>query len=120
MEGRHLLKSLKDDGWYLGDTEGACRQYVHGDRPGVVTVWVGHTHELGPQAADAARSRAAGAAPPVDPDAEAAPVLEATRTGFSAHADGFPGCVATGETEAEARERFEAALSLHRNGLRAR
>lgn len=38
MEARHLLKRLKDDDWFLGDTAGACRQYVHPDRPGVITV----------------------------------------------------------------------------------
>ncbi len=120
MEGRHLLKSLKDDGWYLGDTDGACRQYVHAERDGVVTVWVGHTHELGARAADGARARAEGTAPPSDPDADATVVVEATRNGFSAHAEAFPGCVATGETEIEARERLQTALSLHRAGLRSR
>ncbi|NIP79992.1 MAG: addiction module toxin, HicA family, partial [Gemmatimonadetes bacterium] len=49
MEARHLLKSMKDDGWYLGDTAGACRQYVHPERSGVLTVCVRYTDELGPE-----------------------------------------------------------------------
>lgn len=120
MEGRHLLKSLKDDGWYLGDTEGACRQYIHRDRPGVITVWVGHTHELGPRAAEGVRARGQGTAPAADAERSGEPVLERTATGFSAFVEGLPGCVVTGGSEAEVRERLGAALALHRNGLRAR
>lgn len=48
MEVRHLLKALKDDGWYLGNAADGVRQYVHGKRPGVVTVAGRYGDELGP------------------------------------------------------------------------
>jgi predicted RNA binding protein YcfA (HicA-like mRNA interferase family) len=62
MEARHLLKALKDDGWYLGDTEGACRQYVHRERPEVVTVCIRYTDELGAET-EASVLRHAGITP---------------------------------------------------------
>lgn len=115
FEARHLLKAMKDDGWYLGDTEGACRQYIHKKRDEVVTVCVRYTDELGE------RTRGSATEPRVvDPDVEATVVLEPTRTGFSAHAPELPGCVATGETEEETRDRMSGALELHRACLRER
>ena len=50
MEVRHLLKALKDDGWYLGSAGEGVRQYIHKKKTGVVTVAGGHGDELGPDA----------------------------------------------------------------------
>lgn len=113
MEARHLLKQLKDDDWYLGDTEGACRQYVHPDRPGVITVCVRFTDELGPETLARATS-------PAEADAAGAPsiAVERTRSGASAYSPDLTGCVATGSDEAEAEQRMAEALTLHRNRLR--
>lgn len=114
-EARHLLKGLKDDGWYLGDTAGACRQYVHRTRAEVVTVCLRHNDELGPD------TRASANAPRlVDPAVEPSLVVERTGTGFSAHTPEYPGCVASAATEDDARRRLEDALALHRSRLRAR
>nr|WP_203558435.1 type II toxin-antitoxin system HicA family toxin [Bacteroides sp. 519] len=33
-----ILKSLKDDGWYLAHQKGSHRQYKHPDKTGKVTV----------------------------------------------------------------------------------
>ena len=49
MEVRHLLKALKDDGWYLGSAADGVRQYIHRKREGVVTVAGGHGDDLGPE-----------------------------------------------------------------------
>lgn len=38
MEVRHLLKALKDDGWYLGNAGDGIRQYVHKKKPAIITV----------------------------------------------------------------------------------
>lgn len=125
MEARHLLKQLKDDGWYLGDTEGASRQYIHPEGRGVITVCVRFTDELGPDTLAAATTPArkgagtdaAGAA--AESAAEPAVVMEKTRTGVSAYAGDVTGCVATGAEEADARERLAEAWGLHMRRLRA-
>ena len=111
MEARHLLKQLKDDGWYLGDTEGASRQYRHPERSGVITVCVRYTDELGPETERSAMS------PGETMNADHEIVVETTRTGASAWVAGLPGCVATGHDEEETRERLVEALALHRRAL---
>jgi predicted RNase H-like HicB family nuclease/predicted RNA binding protein YcfA (HicA-like mRNA interferase family) len=115
MEARHLLKKLKDDGWYLGDTAGACRQYVHKERQEITTVHVRYTDELGP--ATLASALEPGA-PLAEEDHQV--VLEATASGFSAFSPDLPGCIATADTEAEARHRLGEAMTLHLSGLRSR
>lgn len=111
-EARHLLKDLKDGGWYLGDTAGACRQYVHRTSPGVVTVYLRHTDDLGPG------TRASAEQPGLsDPEVEPSVTLERTRAGFSAYSADLPGCVASGATEEEARSRMAEAVALHRSAL---
>lgn len=114
MEARLLLKTLKDDGWYLGDTTGPSRQYVHRESPGMITVCVRYTDHLSPRTVEAARSPAEA-----EPEAEPEVVVEETASGFSAYSPDLPGCVATGETEAETRDRMTQALALHLAGLRA-
>jgi predicted RNA binding protein YcfA (HicA-like mRNA interferase family) len=115
MEARHLLKQLKDDGWYLGDTAGACRQYVHKTRPGRITVHVRYTDEIG----------SATLASALDPGAPRTAdnhqvVVETTSSGASAYSPDLPGCIATADTEAEARARLADAATLHLAGLRGR
>lgn len=114
MEARHLLKQLKDDGWYLGDTAGPCRQYVHADQAGVITVCVRYTDQLGPDSLASVRTPAAPGAAPAAPAVR----LEETPTGFSAYATDLSGCAATGETEAATRTRMSDALALHIAGIR--
>jgi predicted RNA binding protein YcfA (HicA-like mRNA interferase family) len=116
MEARHLLKALKDEGWFLGDTHGPVRQYIHTERPGVViTVCVRYTDELGPGAL--ASAQAPG---PARADADHRVVIEAAGSGASAYSPDLPGCIATGEGEVDARERMADAMRLHVQGLRAR
>ena len=112
MEARKYLKQIKDDGWYLNDTEGACRQYVHRDRPGFLTVCVRHNDVLGPGAEAAAQE-------PAETDVEGVPevVVEETATGVSAYAADLPGVVATGPDEVSTRERMSEAVALHRRAL---
>lgn len=125
MEARHLLKQLKDDGWYLGDTDGASRQYIHPEGRGVITVCVRFTDELGPDSLTAATTPATkadspgGAGAGVTPDAEPAVVIEKTRSGVSAYSSNVTGCVATGAEEADVRERLSEAWGLHMKRLRA-
>ncbi|HEX7720745.1 MAG TPA: type II toxin-antitoxin system HicA family toxin [Pyrinomonadaceae bacterium] len=38
MKVRDVLRLLKDDGWYLGVTEGSHRQFIHSSKKGRVTV----------------------------------------------------------------------------------
>lgn len=111
MEARELLKQLKDDGWYLGDTGDSCRQYVHPKRPGVFTVCVRYTDELGPGTEKVAMT------PAESLQEEGEVVVENTRRGASAYVDGVTGCIATGQDEAEVRPRLAKALSLHRRAL---
>lgn len=115
MEARHLLKDLKDDGWYLGATEGACRQYIHKAHPYVITVSVRYNDVLGP-GTQASVERAAEAEPHPDPQLE----VEPTKTGFSAFSPELPGVIATGATEAEARDRQTQAVELHLQAVRQR
>lgn len=49
MEVRHLLKALKDDGWYLGNAADGVRQYVHKKKAAVVTVAGRYGDELAPE-----------------------------------------------------------------------
>ena len=49
MEVRHLLKALKDDGWYLGNAGDGVRQYVHKKRDVIVTVAGRYGDELPPE-----------------------------------------------------------------------
>jgi predicted RNA binding protein YcfA (HicA-like mRNA interferase family) len=114
MEARHLLKNMKDDGWYLGDTAGACRQYVHRARPGVVTVCVRYTDLLGPET----ERRATTPAETAPANAEPGIAVEPTRTGASAYSPDLSGCVATGTDETEVRSRMQEALVLHLKALR--
>lgn len=107
MEARKLLKRLKDDDWYLGDTDSSCRQYVHPDHPGVITVCVRFTDILGPSTLEQAE------VPAEQPGESPAIVVEQTRTGASAYSPDIPGCVATGTDEVEARERMSQAMELH-------
>lgn len=115
MEARQLLKTLKDEGWYLGESVGPSRQYVHKDQPHLITVCVRYTDELGPETLASVRA-------PGDPAAGSGEgvVLEETPSGFSAYAPDVPGCVATGGSEAEVRDRLEEAITLHRAGLSGR
>lgn len=43
--------------------------------------------------------------------------VEKTSSGFCAWAPDLPGCIATGETEAEAREHMAAAMTMHLEAL---
>lgn len=115
MEARHLLKQLKDDDWYLGDTEGACRQYIHPEKPGVITVCVRFSDELGPETLVRATAAAESAGETAASDV--AIEVESTSTGVSAYAPELSGCVATGADEADVRQRMTGALALHRRGI---
>lgn len=112
MQARTYLKQLKDDGWYLGNTVGACRQYIHRERPGILTVCLRHNDVLGPETKDRAQR-------PAEADAEGVPaiMIETTETGASAYSPDLPGVVATGPDEVSTRERMSKAVALHRNGL---
>lgn len=114
VEARHLLKQLVDDDWYLGEADGGCRQYVHPDDAGIITVCVRFTDQLGPDT----RSRATT---PAEADCEGDPriVVETTETGASAYSPDLSGCIATGTDQEEARQRMAEALALHRKSLRA-
>jgi predicted RNA binding protein YcfA (HicA-like mRNA interferase family) len=117
MEARQLLKQLKDDGWYLGDTEGACRQYIHKDRSHPVTVCVRHNDHLGTEtlaSIDRAGEARAG-------DGEVPRVaVESVEDNFSAYSPTLPGVVATGNSAEEVRERLAEAIDLHVGALRVR
>jgi predicted RNase H-like HicB family nuclease len=45
-------------------------------------------------------------------------VIEETPSGYSAFSPDVPGCIATGATQVEVRERMQQALELHVEGLR--
>lgn len=112
MEARTYLKELKDDGWYLGGTEGASRQYIHRERDGVITVCVRHNDVFGPETEASSKT-------PAEADVDGVPevVLETTRTGASAYSPDLPGVIATGPDEVSTRERMSEAMALHRRGL---
>ena len=44
-------------------------------------------------------------------------IIEPTRTGFSAYSPDIPGCVATGQTEAETKEMMIEAIGFHLEGI---
>jgi predicted RNA binding protein YcfA (HicA-like mRNA interferase family) len=115
MEARHLLKALKDEGWFLGGTDGAARQYVHKERPHPITVCVRYTDQLGPETVASVRA-------PGPARAREDPVVrvEEVPTGASAYSPDLPGCIATGENHSDAAERMAEAVALHLSGLRHR
>jgi predicted RNase H-like HicB family nuclease len=45
-------------------------------------------------------------------------IYEPTRTGYSAYAPDLPGCVATGQTIEQTRERMHEAIEVHLNSMR--
>jgi predicted RNA binding protein YcfA (HicA-like mRNA interferase family) len=112
MEAREYYKKIKDDGWYLHDTDGATRQYVKKGQEGFLTICAKHTEVLGPDTAGAALT-------PGTADVDGMPeiVVEATAKGASAYCPDLPGVAATGENDVKARERMSEALALHRRAL---
>lgn len=113
MEAREYLKKIKDDGWYLHDTHGSTRQYVHREVEGFLTVCVRHTETLGPE------TQSAGLTPAdseFDGDPEIA--VETTATGVSGYCPALSGVIATGDAEDVLRERMEEAVTLHLRALR--
>ena len=113
MEAREYLKKIKDDGWYLHDTDGTTRQYIHRKIDGFLTVCVRHTEVLG------AETQKAGLTPHSDEyDAEPEITVEASEGCVSAYCPDLPGVIATGEDEVVVRERMEEAIRLHKRALR--
>jgi predicted RNA binding protein YcfA (HicA-like mRNA interferase family)/predicted RNase H-like HicB family nuclease len=112
MEAREYLKKIKDDGWYLHDTDGPTRQYVHKQHGGFLTICAKHNHTLGPDTA-AAGLKAAN----VDIQGVPVVVVETTASGASAFSPDLPGVVATGDDEADTRARMSEAVALHRRAL---
>jgi predicted RNase H-like HicB family nuclease len=45
-------------------------------------------------------------------------VIERSETGYGAYVPDLPGCVATGKTELDVRERIQTAIELHLRGMR--
>ena len=45
-------------------------------------------------------------------------VLEGIRTGYSAYSPDLPGCIATGATEIEVKQKMREAIEFHVAGLR--
>jgi len=46
-------------------------------------------------------------------------VIEKAKSNYSAYVPDLPGCVATGQTRAAAREMIGSAIAMHLEGLRA-
>ena len=46
-------------------------------------------------------------------------VIEETKTGYSTYSPDLPGCVATGETLDEVKQRMREAVEFHLDGLQA-
>lgn len=44
-------------------------------------------------------------------------IIERTSTGFSAYSPDIPGCIATGETEAETKANMADAIAFHLEGM---
>ncbi len=45
-------------------------------------------------------------------------VIEKARKNYSAYCPDLPGCVATGRTPAEAKQRIKSAIALHIEGMK--
>ncbi|MEK6551381.1 MAG: type II toxin-antitoxin system HicA family toxin [Pseudomonadota bacterium] len=48
MKVSEILRTLKDDGWYLAATRGSHRQYKHPSKPGRVTIAGKPSDDLAP------------------------------------------------------------------------
>lgn len=112
MEAREYFKQIKDNGWFIHDTHGPTRQYVHKKIDGFLTICARHNDRLGPETAKAALQ-----ASHTDVDGHPKVVLETTSSGVSAYSPDLSGVVATGEDEMDARSRMSEALALHRHAL---
>ncbi len=115
MKVRGLLKLLRNDGWSLITTVGSHRQLKH-PKPGRVTV-SGHPsddiHKDPKEYLDAG-----GLAEIEFHIMRYAMIIEPGERNYSAYLPDLPGCVATGKTIEELRQRMSEAIELHLDGMR--
>ncbi|MGQ0779404.1 MAG: type II toxin-antitoxin system HicB family antitoxin [Pseudonocardiales bacterium] len=112
-----LLKIIEADGWYLVSTKGSHRQYKHPSKGGRVTVpgkaqqGVAHRHGTKHPEADWD-----------EPEARmityAIIIERAEDGGYGAWCPDLPGCIALGDTPAEAITEMKDAIEFHLDGLR--
>ena len=119
MKVREILRLLKGDDWYLVATEGSHRQFKHPTKPGRVTVSGHPSADIHPKTLKSILTQAGlkkrwGAKITM----QYAMIIEKGDRNYSAYFPDLPGCIATGETLDEVKQRMREALELHLRGLR--
>jgi predicted RNase H-like HicB family nuclease/predicted RNA binding protein YcfA (HicA-like mRNA interferase family) len=113
---RDVLRLLKDDGWSLVSTVGSHRQLKHPAKPGRVTV-SGHPSDDSPKNPKEYLD-ASGLEEIEFHIMRYAMIIEPGERNYSAYLPDLPGCVATGKTIEELRQRMSEAIELHLDGMR--
>ena len=117
MKVRDVLKLLKADGWVVVTTAGSHRQMKHSTKPGRVTV-SGHPSDDISSSNPKEHLDASGTDEIEFGTMRYAMIIEPGERNYSAYLPDLPGCVATGKTIEELRQRMSEAIELHLRGLR--
>ena len=112
MKVRDVLARLRDDGWFLVTQRGSHRQFKHAQK-----AWTrdgrGHEQRCGAwyteEHLDVGR---------IGDPMNYAIVIERAGSNYSAYAPDLPGCVATGASIDEIKERMAEAIAMHIEGMR--
>lgn len=109
------MRLLEDDGWFIVATRGSHRQYKHAIKPGRVTLPGKPSDDLAPGTLNSVLKQAAEG----ESVMRYAVVIEKADGNYSAYVPDLLGCVATGQTVAEAEAEIRDAIRFHIEGLRS-
>ncbi len=115
MRIREAIRLIETDGWFLVATRGSHRQYKHPVKLGRVTIAGKPGDELAPGNAE---QRAQTSGSERESLVRFAVVIEKADGNYSAYVPDLPGCVATGQTAADATANICEAIRFHLDGLR--
>jgi len=117
MKVREILTLLKRDGWFVVVIVGSHRQLKHPEKRGRVTV-AGHlADEIHPKTLKTILMQAGLKKTELN-IMRYVMIIEPGDKNFSAYLPDLPGCVVTGETLEQVRQRMHEAIELHLAGMR--
>jgi predicted RNase H-like HicB family nuclease/predicted RNA binding protein YcfA (HicA-like mRNA interferase family) len=118
MKIREILKLLRDDGWYLIVTEGSHRQFKHSEKLGRTTVSGHPNDDIHPKTLKSILNQAGLLKNREPTRMQYAMIIEKGDENYSGYFPDLPGCIATGKTLEELKQRMREALELHLRGMR--
>jgi predicted RNase H-like HicB family nuclease/predicted RNA binding protein YcfA (HicA-like mRNA interferase family) len=116
---RQMIAVVEREGSRMARQRGSHRQFVHPDRPGVVTIAgkPGADLPIGTERA-ILRHRPDRRCQVSDPRRYVIVIEQADDGGYGAWAPDLPGCVALGDTIEETEREMRSAIAFHIDGLR--